>query len=40
MDISALGFAVFVLATAGLLATLLPANRAASIDPIRALRSE
>jgi predicted permease len=40
MDISALGFAVFVLATAGLLATLVPANRAASIDPMRALRSE
>jgi predicted permease len=40
MDIAALGFAVFILASAGLLATLVPANRAASIDPMRALRSE
>jgi predicted permease len=40
MDIWALGFAAFVLAAAGLLATLLPAHQAASIDPMRALRSE
>jgi predicted permease len=40
MDIWALGFAAFVLAAAGLLATLVPAHQAASIDPMRALRSE
>jgi predicted lysophospholipase L1 biosynthesis ABC-type transport system permease subunit len=40
MDILALGFAVFVLAAVGLLATLVPAHQAASIDPMRALRSE
>ncbi len=40
MNIWALGFAAFVLAAAGLLATLVPAHQAASIDPMRALRSE
>ncbi|HET6219068.1 MAG TPA: ADOP family duplicated permease, partial [Acidobacteriaceae bacterium] len=40
MDIWALGFAAVVLAAAGLLATLVPAHQAASIDPMRALRSE
>jgi ABC-type antimicrobial peptide transport system permease subunit len=40
MDILALGFAVFVLAAVGLLATLVPAHQAASIDPMTALRSE
>jgi predicted permease len=40
MDAWAVGFAVFVLAAAGLLATLLPAYRAASVEPTRALRSE
>ncbi len=40
MDIWALGFAALVLAAAGLLATLVPAHQAASIDPMRALRSE
>ena len=36
----ALTFAVCVLAATGLLATFIPARRAASIDPIQALRSE
>jgi ABC-type antimicrobial peptide transport system permease subunit len=40
MDIWALGFAAAVLAAAGLLETLVPAHQAASIDPMRALRSE
>jgi predicted permease len=40
MDIGALGFAVVILAGVGLLATLVPAHQAASIDPMRALRSE
>jgi predicted permease len=40
MDIWALGFAVVILAGVGLLATLVPAHQAASIDPMRALRSE
>jgi hypothetical protein len=40
MDLWALGFAAVVLAAAGLLATLVPAHQAASIDPMRALRSE
>ncbi len=40
MDIWALGFAVVILAAVGMLATLVPAHQAASIDPMRALRSE
>jgi predicted permease len=40
MDIWALGFAVAILAAVGMLATLVPAHQAASIDPMRALRSE
>ncbi len=40
MDVWALGFAVCALVVAGILATLVPARRAASIDPIDALRSE
>jgi predicted permease len=40
MDLWALGFAVVILAAVGLLATLVPAHQAASIDPMRALRSE
>ncbi|MGC2398373.1 MAG: ADOP family duplicated permease [Acidobacteriaceae bacterium] len=40
MDVWALGFAVAVLVAAGLLAALLPANRAATVEPMRALRSE
>jgi ABC-type lipoprotein release transport system permease subunit len=40
MDIWAVGFAVVILAIVGLLATLVPAHQAASIDPMRALRSE
>jgi len=40
MDAWALAFAVLVLGAAGVLATLLPAHRAASVEPTRALRSE
>jgi predicted permease len=40
MDFWALGFAALVLTTVGLLATLVPAHQAASVDPMRALRSE
>jgi predicted permease len=40
VDIWALGFAVVILAAVGMLATLVPAHQAASIDPMRALRSE
>jgi ABC-type lipoprotein release transport system permease subunit len=40
MDLWALGFAIVILAAVGLLATLVPAHQAASIDPMRALRSE
>jgi putative ABC transport system permease protein len=40
MDFWALGFAALILTTVGLLATLVPAHQAASIDPMRALRSE
>jgi predicted permease len=40
MDLWTLGFAVVILAAVGLLATLVPAHQAASIDPMRALRSE
>ena len=40
MDLWALGFSVVTLAAVGLLATLVPAHQAASIDPMRALRSE
>jgi predicted permease len=40
MDLWALGFAVVILAAVGLLATFVPAHQAASIDPVRALRSE
>jgi hypothetical protein len=40
MDLWALGFAICVLAAVGVLATLVPAHRAASIDPIHALRRE
>jgi predicted permease len=40
MDLWALGFAVVILAAVGMLATLVPAHQAASIDPMRALRSE
>jgi predicted permease len=40
MDLWALGFAVVILAAVGLLATFVPAQQAASIDPMRALRSE
>jgi predicted permease len=40
VDIWALGFAVVILAAVSMLATLVPAHQAASIDPMRALRSE
>jgi ABC-type antimicrobial peptide transport system permease subunit len=40
IEILALGFAAVVLVVVGILATLVPAHRAASIDPMRALRSE
>jgi predicted permease len=40
MDLWGLGFAFCVLAATGVLATLVPAHRAASIDPMQALRSE
>jgi len=40
MDLWALGFAAVMLAAVGLLATLVPAHQAASIDPMRALRTE
>jgi predicted permease len=40
MDLWALGFAVVMLGAVGLLATFVPAHQAASIDPMRALRSE
>jgi predicted permease len=40
MDVWALSFAVVILAAVGMLATLVPAHQAASIDPMRALRSE
>jgi ABC-type lipoprotein release transport system permease subunit len=36
----ALGFAVCVLAVVGVLAAIVPAHRAASIDPMQALRNE
>jgi ABC-type antimicrobial peptide transport system permease subunit len=39
-DLWALSFAFAVLAATGLLATLLPAYRAASIDPMESLRRE
>jgi hypothetical protein len=40
MDLWALGFAVYVLAAVAVLATIVPAHRAASIDPMHALRNE
>ena len=40
MDLGALGFAAFVLAAVGVMATIAPAHRAASIDPMHALRNE
>lgn len=40
IDIWALAFAIGLLATTGMLAGLIPAQRAATIDPVRALRRE
>jgi ABC-type lipoprotein release transport system permease subunit len=39
-DIATLSAVVLVLALASLVATLLPARRAASVDPVQALHSE
>jgi ABC-type lipoprotein release transport system permease subunit len=39
-DIATLGAVVLVLALASLVATLLPARRAASVDPVQALHVE
>jgi len=39
-DPVALSFAVFSLALCALIATIIPAQRAASIDPMNALRTE
>ena len=39
-DVATLAAVAFVLALASLVASLLPAHRAASVDPIRALRTE
>jgi ABC-type antimicrobial peptide transport system permease subunit len=40
MNLWALAFAICVLVAVGILATLIPARRAASIDPVQALRTE
>jgi predicted permease len=40
MEVSALAISVAILAFVGILATLIPARRAASIDPVDALRAE
>ena len=40
MDAWSLGFAIFALAVAGVAATFIPARRAASINPMTALRTE